>query len=255
METSITVDRYLARIGIHAWPPVDLDGLTTLQRAHLTAVPFENLDVHARTGVRTDTGWSLPKIVDRERGGWCFENNGAFGWLLGELGFTVDYVGAYVLLDPADTDHMSHLTLIVHLDKRYLVDVGFGDSFIEPVPIDGTPIDDGNERYAVINDDPWLRLKELTENVIDVEPSGRPLYQFQPTSRSLTEFDEESDRLQAGSMFTEKPFATRLLDGGPDRVTLLQDRLKFRRAGEWTESPVIEDHWENTYRRWFTQSD
>ena len=81
--------RYLDRIGLSEAPPVDVDGLEILQRAHLTEVPFENLDVHAGRGVGTGLGWSLPKIVDRRRGGWCFELNGAFSGLLRDLGFEV----------------------------------------------------------------------------------------------------------------------------------------------------------------------
>jgi N-hydroxyarylamine O-acetyltransferase len=246
-----TVDAYLERIGLEGAPAIDLDGLAVLQASHLSAVPFENLDVHAGTGVRTDTGWSLPKIVERDRGGWCFENNGSFGWLLRELGFDVTYTGAYVLLEPPDYEHMSHLCLIVQLDQPYLVDVGFGDSFIGPLPIDGRHVDDGNAIHAVVFDDPWFTLVEVNADVIDISPNQRPLYRFERIARSLPDFDIESDRLQTHSHFTEKPFATRLIDGGPDRVTLLSDRLKFRRNGEWTEQPVDPSDWEAVYQEWF----
>ncbi len=251
MPSSSTVDAYLARIGLDRAPAVDLEGLTVLQAAHLSTVPFENLDVHARTGVRTDTGWSLPKIVDRHRGGWCFENNGAFGWLLGQLGFDVEYMGAFVLLDPPDIHHMNHLCLLVELDQPYLVDVGFGDAFNLPLPIDGRKLDDGNATFSVEFDDPWFTLVEQNKNVIDLTPAGTPQYRFERVARSLTEFDIESDLLQAGSLFTEKPFATRLIDGGPDRVTLLADRLKLREGGSWTETPVTPDEWDALYTKWF----
>jgi N-hydroxyarylamine O-acetyltransferase len=251
MTDTPTVEAYLRRIGLSEAPTVNLEGLATLQAAHLSAVPFENLDVHARTGVSTDIGWSLPKIVERDRGGWCFENNGAFGWLLRRLGFDVTYTGAYVLLDPPDTEHMSHLCLIVELDQPYLVDVGFGDSFIRPLPMDGRRINDGNAIHAVVFDEPWFTLVEANENVIDLSPSERPLYRFERIARSLPDFDIESDRLQRGSSFTDKPFATRLINGGPDRVTILEDRIKLRRDGAWTEEPVQPDAWNAVYTEWF----
>lgn len=251
MTSSATIDRYLARIGLETAPGLNLAGLARLQAAHLSSVPFENLDVHAGTGVRTDTDWSLPKIVERDRGGWCFENNGAFGWLLRELGFDVTYTGAYVLLEPPDYEHMCHLCLIVELDQPYLVDVGFGDSFIGPLPIDGQRIDDGNAIHSVVFDDPWFTLMEVNANVIEVSPSGRTLYRFERIARTLPDFDIESVRLQTHSHFTEKPFATRLIDGGPDRVTLLEDRLKLRRDGEWSEEPVDSNAWDTVYRKWF----
>jgi N-hydroxyarylamine O-acetyltransferase len=251
MTATPSVEAYLRRIGLTEAPAADFDGLATLQAAHLSTVPFENLDVHARTGVRTDTEWSLPKIVERRRGGWCFENNGAFGWLLREIGFDVTYTGAYVLLEPPDTEHMSHLCLIVEIDQPYLVDVGFGDSFIGPLPIDGQGIDDGNAIHAVVFEEPWFTLVEVNANVIEVSPSQRQLYRFERIARSLPDFDIESDRLQHGSSFTDKPFATRLIDGGPDRVTLLEDRIKLRRNGEWTEEPVQPNDWDTVYTKWF----
>ena len=52
-----------------------------------------------------------------------------------------------------------------------------------------------------------------------------------------------------------KPFATRLLDGGPDRVTLLSDRLKVQRGGSTTESPVPAEDWDGVLRSWFGLSD
>ena len=251
MDTSRLVDDYLARIGAPSVPDNGLGTLAALQYAHLVSVPFENLDVHSRSGVRTDTDWSVTKIALRKRGGWCFENNGAFGWLLEQLGFDVSYTGAFVLLDPADTTHMSHLCLLVTIDQPYLVDVGFGDSFIRPLPITGESVHDGNANYRVTFDAPWFNLAELNDNVAEMEGGSRPLYRFERIERSLTDFDVESDRLQAGSAFTDKPFATRLLGEGTDRVTLLEDRLKIRRSGAWTETRVPEDRWTATYRDWF----
>ena len=84
---------YLARIGYAAGVGRDLETLEALQRAHLTAVPFENLDVVHRRGVHTDPARSVAKIVDRRRGGWCYELNGAFHALLSSLGFEARLLG------------------------------------------------------------------------------------------------------------------------------------------------------------------
>ena len=51
--------------------------------------------------------------------------------------------------------------------------------------------------------------------------------------------------------WTDRPFATRLIDGGPDRVTLLADRIRFRRDGVWAEHPVAPDDWNDVLARWF----
>ena len=142
---------------------------------------------------------------------------------------------------------MSHLCLRVDLDEPYLVDVGFGDSFLQPLPLSpDRPIDDGNTTYRLIRDGEYFVLHEDGEAL-------RPLYQFTLKPRQMEDFEEQSIRLQTeeASNFTTKPFATRSLEGGPDRVTLLSDRLKFRRAGLWSETPVASDEWDATARHWF----
>jgi N-hydroxyarylamine O-acetyltransferase len=76
---TVNLDAYLERIGLTRPIEPNLEGLEKLQRAHLSTVPFENLDVHARRGVGTEDAVTVDKVVRRRRGGWCFELNGAFG--------------------------------------------------------------------------------------------------------------------------------------------------------------------------------
>jgi N-hydroxyarylamine O-acetyltransferase len=247
-EEADFVARYLARIALSEAPPVDICGLEILQRAHLTAVPFENLDVYARRGVETGLDWSIPKIVERQRGGWCFELNGAFSSLLMGLGFDVHLLGATVLLRDS-SGCVSHLTLEVTLDVPYLVDVGFGDTFIKPLRLDLGGSQDGGSGTFAITADAGDRTLFL------VEPDGMltPQYRFGPREWSLGDFDSASHRLQTepSLSWTESRFVTRLLDGGPDRVTLLSDRIKFRIDGTWTEEPVVPEAWERELERWF----
>ena len=205
------VAAYLDRIGMSGLVELDLANLERLQRLHLTAVPFENLDVFYRRGVDTSHDWSVPKIVDRGRGGWCFELNGAFGALLSALGFEVRRMAATVLYPPV-SPMPTHLTLEVSLDRPYLVDVSFG-------------VDDKVESH----------------------------YRFDRVPVVASDFDEASVSLQTDPelSWTQTPFATRLLDGGPDRVTLLRDRLKFKRQGQWTEESIKESEWPLLLDKWF----
>lgn len=247
-NSSVDVDAYLARIGIDGAVDLTVEGLERLQRAHLTHVPFENLDVFHRRGVRTDTDWSVPKIVAGGRGGWCYELNGAFAALLSELGFQVRWLGATVLGgDPSPVP--DHLTIRVDLERPYLVDVGFGDSFIRPLPLDSEgPHDGGTGLYRFAFDD-------STTTLLLHSPSGaEPQYRFEARPFAAEDFHASSHRLQTepGLKWTQSRFATRLLDGGPDRVTLLEDRIKFRRSGAWTEQSVAEgDEWVAMLSQWF----
>ncbi len=242
------VERYLARIGLDSMPSIDRTGLEILQRAHLTAVPFENLHVYHRRPVSTSLDWSLPKILDEQRGGWCFELNGAFASLLAELGFSVRRLAATVLYG-TPSPIPTHLTIEVSLDRPYLVDVGFGDSFIKPLPLDSAgPHDGGIGEYAFVEAGETTTLISRDENAETTKH-----YRFDRKPRALADFEEASVYLQTqpGLQWTESPFATRLLDGGPDRVTLLSDRIKFRRNGSWIEEQVDEGEWANHLDEWF----
>lgn len=244
----INVDRYLERIRYSGPVAVDVPTLSALQRAHMTTVPFENLHVAGRLGVRTDLGWSVSKIVDQGRGGWCFEVNGAFGALLEALGFDVNLLGAAVLLQ-GPSAVIDHLTLEVTLDEPWLVDVGFGEGFIIPLALNRSdPQDGGDGSYQFLASPQGTTLARLDQTGV---PSAN--YRFKRVVHRLADFDEASQRLQTdpASPFIEKPFATRLLDGGPDRVTLLRDRVKTLRDGVWSEEPVSPADWNQVLRHRF----
>jgi N-hydroxyarylamine O-acetyltransferase len=242
------VERYLARIGLDGPGDVGLASLERLQRAHLTMVPFENLHVYYRRGVRTDESWSTQKIVDAGRGGWCFELNGAFAALLEALGYQVTRLGAVVLLE-GDDGQPSHLTLCVDLDRPYLVDVGFGDAFTKPLPLDHPgPHDGGTAFYGFETVDGWTTLLEFGS-----DETALPVYRFTRTPHDLASFEGQSTRLQTDLTlkWTRSRFATRLLDDGPDRVTLLEDKLRFRRNGVWEDHAIQPQDWAATLGEWF----
>lgn len=241
------VDRYLARIGVERPGTLSVETLERLQRAHLTAVPFENLDVFYHRGVSTSPDWSVPKIVTHGRGGWCYEVNGAFATLLEQLGFSVKWLAGTV--PPSESGYPDHLAIEVSLDRPYLVDVGFGDSFIRPLPLDSEgPHDGGTGSYR------FLFEGRRTTLIFDGPDGPETQYWFDAEASGPETFDHSSHRLQTqpGLKWTKRPFATRLLDGGPDRVTLLHNRIKFRCNGEVTEQPIgSEEEWVAMLSRWF----
>ena len=240
---------YLTRIGLDSAPTIDRAGLEVLQRAHLTHIPFENLDVFYRRGVHVDPDRSIPKIVERGRGGWCFELNGCFAMLLEGLGFEVTSLGAAVVVGGFVTGPQpDHATIRVELERPYLVDVGFGDSFIRPLPLDDDgPHDGGHARYS------FIRAGDATTLRRESAGAWEALFRFGSDPATPVDFEASNEFLQTSSTshFTKQPFVTRLLDGGPDRVTLAHDRLKLRRDGEWSETPVSPDDWPVALAEWF----
>ena len=130
---------YLQRIGYRGGTEPSMDALTGLLRCHVLSVPFENLDTQLGTPLTTDVDAAFEKIVERRRGGWCYEQNGVFGWALSEIGFGVTRVAAAVRRsERGDKALANHLCLLVDLPgekTRYLADVGFGGSMIHPIPL------------------------------------------------------------------------------------------------------------------------
>ncbi|HEY1838483.1 MAG TPA: arylamine N-acetyltransferase [Rhizomicrobium sp.] len=131
------IDRYLARIGLKTRPEPTLRGLTILHSAHLLAIPYENLDVQLGRPVTIAREPIYEKLVERGRGGWCYEMNGLFGWALGELGFDVRRATGSVMRETAgEASNGNHLVLRVELPEGlFLADVGFGDGPRDAIPV------------------------------------------------------------------------------------------------------------------------
>lgn len=157
------LDAYFARIGYAGPRTADLDVLTALHRAHVLTIPFENLDVQLGTPPGLDPAAIHAKLVGQRRGGWCYEHNGLLGAALAALGFAVTRLSGGVMREERGEAAMgSHLCLKVGLaGTDYLVDVGFGSSQIEPLPLaelrwNAAPMsgrilrtDDGLWRFAI----------------------------------------------------------------------------------------------------------
>lgn len=130
---------YLDRICYHGGVRPTLDVLAVLLQTHVCAIAFENLDVQLGRQVTIDVAAAYEKIVVNGRGGWCYEQNGLFGWALAQIGFDVTRVAASVMRqdrgDVADANHLCLLVRTVDSDATYLVDVGFGGSMIQPIEL------------------------------------------------------------------------------------------------------------------------
>lgn len=130
---------YFQRIGWSGTTAPTLDTLGALLRAHNHTIPFENLDVQLGNTLTTRVEDAYDKIVNAGRGGWCYEQNGLFGWVLSQIGFDVRRISASVMRTSREPlSRADHLSLLVSLPRdsgRWLVDVGFGGSLLHPIPL------------------------------------------------------------------------------------------------------------------------
>ena len=160
-----------------------------------------------------------------------------------------------MLLD-GPTSVVDHLALEVTLDQPYLVDVGFGESFVSPLEL--------NTRGAQIDPAGTFELIDSSQGVTltwhDDEGIPLPQYRFKRVHHDLVDFEAASERLRTDPSldWSSKPFATRLVDasvtGSADRITLRQDHIKNHGDGATTETPVSAAEWDSTLAELFDLS-
>jgi N-hydroxyarylamine O-acetyltransferase len=155
------IDRYLARIGWSGSRAPSFDTLAGVLRAHMTAVPFENLDVLLGRGVRIDLDSVAAKIVDARRGGYCFEHGTLMQAALTHLGFApAAHAARVIMLRRREEAPLTHMVLTVTVDGRTLVlDPGFGGHApLVPVPVhEGQETRDGRDRHRMARrDGEWV---------------------------------------------------------------------------------------------------
>ena len=163
MSSDLDLGAYLRRIGLAVAPAADLAGLKSLHFAHATHIPFENLDIQLGLPIRLDLSSLQAKLVDRRRGGYCFEQNTLFHAVLQHLGFEVATCEARVRLGAPERLPRTHMALRVRLDAEYwLADVGFGgEGLLEPLPLDGAPHAQFLNTYRVVPEGPRQLLQSF----------------------------------------------------------------------------------------------
>jgi N-hydroxyarylamine O-acetyltransferase len=159
---------YLRRIGRDGETEPTGATLAALHRAHLAAIPFENLDIVLGRGVAVDLESIQRKLVQRGRGGYCYEHGLLFAAALERLGYSVDRLLARVGGEDERPRARTHMTLRVSVGgERWLADVGFGSGLLEPLPFEaGEPRTQGAWTYALAATGPrsWaLRERQGSE--------------------------------------------------------------------------------------------
>ena len=230
---------YLTRIQYFEPTKPDVQTLQGLQNAHMLTVPFENLDIGLKRPIRLDRQSLWNKIVVQHRGGFCYEVNGLFGWLLEETGFEVTYLNArdYHPEDDSFGIDFDHLVLLVRVSDepiRWLVDVGWGDTFTRPLDIDAPDWQEqGLRAYRL---EPFRSGYQLWQRGYHGEVERQ--YYFDLTPRQFPAEYEATclyHQTSPASIFTRERIISRLTEDG--RVSLDSSRLIVTKNGKRSERP------------------
>lgn len=208
----------------------------------MLAIPFENLDIGLGRIIRLDEQIIWDKLIVNKRGGFCYELNGLFAWLLKTIGFDVTYLNARVFNQMGnlgrDFDHLTLLVQIPGQPERWLADVGFGDSFTQPLHLDeqGEQIQ-GLRAYSLekISEGHVMWQKSYTgewekQYFFDLQP-----HRFPEEYLAGCQYHQTS----ANSSFTHGSIISIATEDG--RVSLENNRLIITRNGIRTEVPVKSD--------------
>jgi N-hydroxyarylamine O-acetyltransferase len=248
------IPAYLDRIGYHGTLEPSAATLEALQRAHLLAVPFENLDIHLGRPIVLDQTALFDKLIGQRRGGFCYELNGLFAVLLRELGFQVTLLSAGVARGGGDFGpEYDHLTLLVECPSSvvpsqfqptvddgpqtmWLADVGFGDSFRTPLRlIAGLEQPQDSRTYRLDRDGERWILWERAEG------EWEPQYRFTLQPRAYAEYASMCHYHQSSpeSSFTRKRVCSLAMPGG--RLTLSDLQLIITKNGERVERQLKDE--------------
>jgi len=247
-STTLDPQGYLERIrfparGHDALEP-SLSLLRDLHEAHMLAIPFENLSIHYGQPIVLRDDALFDKIVTRRRGGFCYELNGLFAWLLRHLEYEVALLSAEVAGSGGSfSAPFDHLALRVHQvdGADWLCDVGFGDSYRRPLRFEPHSEQDGGDghTYRMYESDMRAdgehgqpaRRYWLVEQRTDMRSAWEPVYRFTLQPHALSDFAARCHYHQTSpeSHFTRKRICSLALPDG--RISLSDLRLITTRDG------------------------
>ena len=219
------LDLYFERIGYAGSPVANLQTLRDLHLLHLQNIPYENIDVFCLQGVKLDPDTLTRKILLRQRGGYCFEQNGLFLMALRELGFKCHPNMARVHRNrPQPGGRTHHINLVELEGQTWICDVGFGGSgYRYPLLLQtDAAVEQMGEAY---------RLRKSDEHGLYVEKNigqgWEPQYTFKidpalPIDMAMGNFYTSQS---ADHVFVNAIIGTRLTDRG--RVTLSDHTFKI----------------------------
>ena len=229
-------DKYLSRIGMSRPSAPAAEALRALTRAHLERVPFENLEiVLERRCPSLEPEDLFRKVVEKGRGGYCFELNKLFYLLLRELGYDCYCAAARILYRRTEPRPLSHRTIVVRADgERWLCDVGFGG----PSPKGALRLTP--EEQIVEGERFSSREEDGLVNVYRHDPDGvHLLVSFRDEAVPDVDFDVLNGYwgYHPGSVFTQKLVLYRCIPGGV--LSLVGDQFACTRQGEIVETRRI----------------
>jgi N-hydroxyarylamine O-acetyltransferase len=234
-----SLDSYFERINYKGKTEAGEGTLSDIHIAHTLSVPFENLDVFYRRPILLDGASLYKKIVKERRGGYCFEMNGIFSFVLQEMGFKVTNLLARVTIDGIHYTTRTHQAILVETEgNKWLADVGFGnDGVIAPLLLEENTEQKQFAHTYRITTHPTLGYVLQKKN----EGGYYPLYAFTLDECSPEDFlmSNHFTATFPESFFLKMRMCTMPTKEG--RITLTDSHFKAVKDTEVVEKPIANE--------------
>jgi len=202
--SSFDLQQYLNRINFQGEIQLNLEGIKKLMQSQIFSVPFENIDVQSGKPISLLGDDIVNQIVNKNRGGYCYQINGIFSLMLQEIGLPHYYIGVRPLVNPAP-NAKTHLAIIATIEnEEYLIDLGFGGNSIrEPLKLSeiGTEIQHGSDTFTLVK-------TEEDEYLLQIQTGQEwtNLYSFDLTPQRWIDFKPANyfNYSHPESVFTQK---------------------------------------------------
>ena len=237
--TNFSLSAYFSRIGFEGAASADFETLKRMMRCQLFSVPFENLDVQQGKIVSLIPEEICRKIIDRKRGGYCYEVNGLFAMALEELGVQHQFVAARPMTYPVRRPK-THMVIVATIEgEQWLCDLGFGSYGIrEPVNLNWI-------EQEIRQDFETFKLSASSERdyllQALVDGAWKNLYEFNLSPQEWVDFEPANylNSTHPDSIFVRSLMVVRQSPTGKE--VLLGDRFKSVSEGNSEEHRVRQE--------------
>ncbi len=241
------VDGYLRRIGFRGAVAPTLECLTQIHRQQAFTVPYDTIDIMLGRTVDRDVARIYDRIVNRHRGGWCYELHELLAWALREIGFSTRLVTAGIhRREYGDAKLGNHTAVLVDLDRTYLADLGLGDGIRDPIPLAEGTYHQGRLTFNLerLPDGYWR-----FQNHAFSYPTNFDFRDDQPFNAELIERFSTEYRTSPDSMYILN-FTCQIMQ--EETVTCLTGRVLRHKTPEGTSKRLLQEHeFEETVNRVF----
>lgn len=248
--TNFDLTKYLNRIGYEGQIKPDFETLSSMMKCQLCSVPFENIDVQEGKIVSLVPQEIVKKVIEQNRGGYCYELNGLFCMALDAIGFTYKMLAARPMFNYTARRPKTHMALAVKVEsKEWICDLGFGGYGLrEPISMDNLGIiaSQGGDEFMLtkIADTEYLLQIKIDDKLAN-------LYSFEPYPQEWVDYTlaNHFNSTSPDTIFTNKRLCIIQKQNG--RVLLVDDELKIIENGVVSTKTVSKEDRDAVLEKYF----